>query len=143
MRKLLIRTAVAGGAASLTLLGLSGSTIAAHASAPEGCIAAGQGSSVTNGGYVVIGSVQGNGATPSSAPSPSAQCAYEATVAASGYSAAGTYTITYGVGTLNSAGTACTYGTNPTTTITGSAAAPTAITGGPNVAGDCVQVTAG
>jgi len=98
---------------------------------------------MTNGGYVVIGSLQGNGATPSSAPSVSADCAYEATAAATGYSAAGTYTITYGVGTLNSTATTCSYGTNPTTTITGSTAAPTAVTGGPNVAGDCVQVTTG
>lgn len=142
MRKFLIRTVVGvGAAASLTVLGLSSGTVAAYAAAPEGCIAASPGSSGTDGGYVVIGALQGNGPGPSSVPSVSANCAYPATVAATGYSAAGTYTITYGVGTVN--GTACTYGTNPTTTITGSAAAPTVVTGGPNVAGDCVQVSTG
>jgi len=141
MRKFLISGVVIWGAASFAFLGISATATAAYAAAPEGCIAGSPGTSGTDGGYVIIGALQGTGAGPSSVPSVSATCAYEATVAATGYSAGGTFTITYGVGTLNSAGTACSYGTNQTTTISGSAAPPTAVTGGPNVAGDCVQVS--
>jgi len=142
MRKFLISGVVVWGAASFAFLGIGATATAAYAAAPEGCIAGSPGTSGTDGGYVVIGALQGSGAGPSSVPSVSATCAYQATVAATGYSAAGTYTITYGAGTLNSAGTACTF-TSTTTVISGSAAPPTAVTGGPNVAGDCVQVKAG
>jgi hypothetical protein len=149
MRTFLIRTVVAAGVANLTLLGLSGTMMAAHAQGPEGCIAASQGTGgPTTGGFAAIGAVNGSN-TPSSAPSLGADCAYNATTAAVGYAAAGTYTIEYGAGQANSAGTSCTWAIvnnvqiTPTVVSSGSAAAPTASPTSIPVAGDCVQVATG
>jgi len=150
MRKFLIRTVVAVGAANLTLLGLSGAMMAAHAQGPEGCVAAspGTGGDPTTGGFAAIGAVNGS-STPSSAPSLGADCAYNATTAAVGYAAAGTYTIEYGAGQANAAGTSCTWAIvnnvqiTPTAVSSGSAAAPTASPASIPVAGDCVQVVTG
>ena len=153
MKKLFIAASALGLGVMPAALALGSSAVHA-AGAPvggEGCIAGAQGA-VTNGGYVVIGAVGPGAATPSSAPAfpPAANCAYEASVAPSGYSAGGTYSITYGVGTLVGT-TSCNYanssgtGNNPTTTIS-SANAATPVTANASSgipAGVCIQVHTG
>ena len=148
MGKFLVRSAVAFAAASVTLLGASSTMMAAHAQGPEGCVAGSQGSAgPTAGGFAAIGAANGSN-TPSSAPSLSAACAYNATTAAIGYAAAGTYTIEYGQGATSN-GTSCTWAVvngvpiSPTVVDTQSGGAPAVSATPIPVAGDCVQVTTG